>query len=107
MLAGRERQIGRLAWVMAWFGLVIGQLHALSRFRTEDGACSWPITSAAQAITQANRPICRSRPSSIVFSHVCRGWVRRASGRDPTPVVNRDVGPISTPGLTTGPPPGT
>src|SRR3712207_3566034 len=32
-----DRQIGRFAWVMAWVGLVIGQLHALSRFRTEDG----------------------------------------------------------------------
>jgi len=37
MLEGRERRIGRFAWVMAWVGLVIGQLHALSRFRTEDG----------------------------------------------------------------------
>jgi hypothetical protein len=32
-----DRQIGRLAWVMAWVGLVVGQLHALSRFRTADG----------------------------------------------------------------------
>ena len=33
MIEGRERQIGQLAWVMAWVGLVVGQLHALARFR--------------------------------------------------------------------------
>ena len=32
-----QRRIGRFAWVMAWVGLVVGQLHALSRFATEDG----------------------------------------------------------------------
>jgi hypothetical protein len=32
-----QRRIGRFAWWMAWFGLVAGQLHALARFRTEDG----------------------------------------------------------------------
>ena len=33
----RDRRIARAAWWTAWFGLVIGQLHALARFRTEDG----------------------------------------------------------------------
>lgn len=33
----RARRIGRFAWVMAWVGLVVGQLHALSRFATADG----------------------------------------------------------------------
>ncbi len=33
----RQRQVGRFAWVMAWVGLVVGQLHALARFATEDG----------------------------------------------------------------------
>lgn len=33
----RQRTIGRFAWVMAWFGLVIGQLHALARHNTVDG----------------------------------------------------------------------
>lgn len=33
-----QRWIGRLAWVMAWVGLVVGQLHALSRVATRDGA---------------------------------------------------------------------
>lgn len=32
-----QRRIGRFAWVMAWVGLVGGQLHALARHQTVDG----------------------------------------------------------------------
>ncbi len=32
-----QHRIGRLAWVMAWVGLVVGQLHALARHQTVDG----------------------------------------------------------------------
>jgi hypothetical protein len=32
-----QRVIGRCAWAAAWAGLVVGQLHALARHRTEDG----------------------------------------------------------------------
>ena len=32
-----ERVIGRLAWVMAWVGLVLGQFHAMARHNTADG----------------------------------------------------------------------
>ena len=32
-----RQRAGRFAWAMAWFGLVAGQLHALSRYATEDG----------------------------------------------------------------------
>ncbi|HET7683675.1 MAG TPA: hypothetical protein VFK34_08425 [Marmoricola sp.] len=32
-----QRKVGRFAWAMAWFGLVMGQLHALSRHNTADG----------------------------------------------------------------------
>ena len=32
-----QQRFGRLAWAAAWFGLVAGQLHALSRFATEEG----------------------------------------------------------------------
>lgn len=35
--AGTQRRIGRFAWVMAWAGLVVGQLHALARHNTADG----------------------------------------------------------------------
>lgn len=48
MLQGRDREVGRFAWVMAWVGLVVGQLHALARFRTEDGKedLELPLTAA-------------------------------------------------------------
>jgi hypothetical protein len=47
----RAPQIGRFAWVMAWVGLVVGQLHALARFRTADGLedidpDNYPLTAA-------------------------------------------------------------
>ena len=32
-----DRTIGRLAWVMAWVGLVAGQFHAMARHNTVDG----------------------------------------------------------------------
>lgn len=36
-MVGHDRTIGRFAWVMAWVGLVVGQLHALARHQTADG----------------------------------------------------------------------
>ena len=33
----RDRRIGRVAWVMAWVGLVLGQFHAMSRHNTTEG----------------------------------------------------------------------
>ncbi|HEX3003983.1 MAG TPA: hypothetical protein VHO27_07215 [Angustibacter sp.] len=36
--AQSQRTVGRLAWVAAWTGLVVGQLHALARHNTADGA---------------------------------------------------------------------
>ncbi len=49
MLEGRDRQIGRFAWVMAWVGLVVGQLHALARFSVPEHAediTDYPLTAA-------------------------------------------------------------
>lgn len=34
----REALLGRFAWVMAWVGLVAGQLHALARFSVPENA---------------------------------------------------------------------
>ena len=39
--------IGRFAWVMAWFGLVAGQLHALARHATEDGKADLDLPATA------------------------------------------------------------
>ncbi|HEX6444143.1 MAG TPA: hypothetical protein VF053_03575 [Streptosporangiales bacterium] len=35
--ATSRRWIGRSAWVMAWVGLLVGELHALARYATVDG----------------------------------------------------------------------
>ena len=32
-----DQRIGRVAWVMAWVGLVVGQFHAMARHNTVDG----------------------------------------------------------------------
>ena len=47
-LTERERLIGRCAWVAAWVGLVVGQLHALSRHATDAGGedLALPATAA-------------------------------------------------------------
>ena len=49
MLESVESQprIGQFAWVMAWVGLVLGQLHALSRFATADGKEDLEIDATA------------------------------------------------------------
>jgi hypothetical protein len=54
-LTEHQRLIGRCAWVAAWVGLVVGQLHALSRFATAEGAedLALPAT-AAWAVPAAN-----------------------------------------------------
>src|SRR5690349_20304003 len=39
--------IGRFAWVMAWFGLVAGQLHALARHATVDGKADLDMPTTA------------------------------------------------------------
>jgi hypothetical protein len=48
MYDDKDRMIGRLAWAMAWAALVVGQLHALARHRTEDGKADLdlPLTRA-------------------------------------------------------------
>ena len=49
MVHGRDRQIGRFAWVMAWVGLVVGQLHALARFSVPahaEDVTDYPLTAA-------------------------------------------------------------
>lgn len=53
-----QRRVGRFAWVMAWVGLVVGQLHALARFATADGQedLELPLTAAW------------ARPASDLFS---------------------------------------
>jgi hypothetical protein len=58
MLERHEQTIGRAAWVLAWVGLVVGQLHALARFATADGredlemaTTAWWARPAADALS--------------------------------------------------------
>ena len=45
LTARTRRRIGASAWATAWFGLVAGQLHALSRHRTVDGRADLEIAA--------------------------------------------------------------
>jgi hypothetical protein len=56
-LMEHQRLIGRCAWVAAWVGLVLEQLHALSWFATAEGAedVALPAT-AAWAVPAAEAP---------------------------------------------------
>jgi hypothetical protein len=72
-----QRRIGRFAWVMAWVGLVVGQLHALARFATEDGKedLELPLTSAwAEPATDLFRPLLGWADPDIVYVTYGKIW---------------------------------
>ena len=55
-----ERRIVRTTWALAWFGLVAGQLHAMSRHATADGKSDLdaPLTRAwSVPASEALRPL--------------------------------------------------
>ena len=51
-----QRAVGRFAWVMAWVGLVVGQLHALARHATVDGKEDLELAWTAFWAEPAARP---------------------------------------------------
>ena len=61
----RQRTIGRYAWVMAWFGLVAGQLHALARHNTVDGKndLTLPLTRLWSDPTRSRWSRCWTGPT--------------------------------------------
>ena len=72
-----SRQIGRLAWMMAWSGLVVGQLHALSRFATADGRedLEYPLTAAwAVPAAEVLRPLLDWAHPNLVYLHYGKIW---------------------------------
>lgn len=78
MLEGRDRQIGRFAWVMAWAGLVIGQLHALSRFRTESGKSDLDLAGTgwwAEPATDALMPLLDWASADTVYYTYGKLWL--------------------------------
>jgi hypothetical protein len=78
MLAGHDREIGRFAWAMAWVGLLVGQLHALARFRTADGKedLELPLTAAwAEPADSLLSPLLGWADPDIVYVTYGKIWL--------------------------------
>ncbi len=72
-----RRRIGRYAWVMAWVGLVVGQLHALARFATADGRedLELPLTRAwADPAAEALAPLLGWGDPDLVYVTYGKVW---------------------------------
>lgn len=79
MLEGRDRQIGLIAWVMAWVGLVVGQLHALARFSVPEHAedvTDYPLTAAwAEPAMDLLSPLLRWGDPDLVYVTYGKIWL--------------------------------
>jgi hypothetical protein len=76
-LMEHQRLIGRGAWVAAWVGLLIGQLHALSRHATAAGAEDLELTAtAAWAVPAAKAlsPLLRWGDADLVYVTYGKIW---------------------------------
>ena len=72
-----QRRIGRFAWIMAWVGLIVGQLHALARFATEDGKedLELPFTAAwAEPTADLAQPLLGWANPDIVYITYGKIW---------------------------------
>lgn len=70
--------VGRYAWWSAWFGLVAGQLHALSRHATEEGRSDleYPLTRAwAEPAAEALRPLLDWGDPDLVYVTYGKIWL--------------------------------
>ncbi len=73
-----QQRIGRLAWVMAWVGLVVGQLHALARHATADGQkdLDQPLTRAwSDPARRALRPLLDWADPDTVYLTYGKIWL--------------------------------
>ena len=73
-----QRRIGRVAWVMAWFGLVLGQLHALARFETADGKADLDLPATgfwAEPAADALRPLIDWGSADTVYLTYGKLWL--------------------------------
>ncbi|HET6625304.1 MAG TPA: hypothetical protein VFG63_02845 [Nocardioidaceae bacterium] len=73
-----QRLIGRLAWVMAWVGLVVGQLHAMARHATSDGAedLALPLTRAwSEPVSDVLSPLLGWASADTVYLTYGKIWV--------------------------------
>ena len=74
----RQRTIGRFAWVMAWFGLVAGQLHALARHNTIDGKndLKLPLTRLwSDPVRSALKPLLDWASADAVYLTYGKIWL--------------------------------
>jgi hypothetical protein len=72
-----QRRIGRFASVMAWVGLIVGQLHALARFATVDGKedLELPLTAAwAEPAADLLQPLLGWANPDIVYITYGKIW---------------------------------
>jgi hypothetical protein len=70
--------VGRFAWWSAWFGLVAGQLHALSRFATEEGRSDleYPLVRAwAEPAADRLRPLLDWADPDLVYVMYGKIWL--------------------------------
>lgn len=72
-----QRAVGRFAWVMAWVGLVVGQVHALARHATVDGKedleLAWTAFWAEPA-ARALRPLLDWGDPDLVYVTYGKIW---------------------------------
>ena len=76
--AQSQRTVGRLAWVAAWIGLVVGQLHALARHNTADGAgdLKLPLTRVwSDPARSALRPLLDWADADTVYLTYGKIWL--------------------------------
>jgi len=73
-----RRRIGRAAWVMAWVGLVLGQLHALARHNTADGKKDlqvWTTRVWSDPARRALRPLLDWASPDAVYLSFGKIWL--------------------------------
>lgn len=78
MLARHGRTTGRLACVMAWVALPVGQLHALARYRTTDGRADLelPLTAAwAEPADRLLSPLLDWASADVVYLTYGKAWL--------------------------------
>lgn len=74
----RDHLVSRLAWASAWAALVIGQLHALARHRTEDGRSDLelPLTRAwAEPVGDLLSPLLTWGDPDLVYVTYGKLWL--------------------------------
>lgn len=73
-----QRRIGRFAWVMAWFGLVAGQFHAMARHQTAEGKgdlAAWTVRVWSDPGRRVFRPLLDWASPDVVYVTWGKVWL--------------------------------